>query len=1008
MSKMKRKIKLSLALLGCSLFALAGIYASDTNGAALANAAELTTASEILEQYDLGQDFSVPNATISYNGTNYEATSAFLYFPNGTLYTSETLTLNVLGEYTLEYQAVIAGEKVSARKTFKVNSSAYALGTNSVLEYSDSLDKITGSSVAGLHLELADKDVLTYNEPINIYDYDKDVPLVRMHPYSTGGNGTTYRESLKQIVRLTDCYDSDNFIEFELCWDYSNHILQTAAPYYRADVANKKSVGVKPVSADKVVKSSIYLGETRYEVFDGQYGAFTNTWVLTDKGVTVYFDPETNSFYAEDRSKVLVSDLDNVELYGENAFKGFTTGEVYVSVLAEEYYTGAVNMDISLLADLEGEELHRIKVYDTKSPEIVIDVPTTEKIYYVAKNEEIAIPKATAYDVNLKGDVSVGVYSHYGTDKTRQHSCKNGKFTPTAEGLYTVVYSAVDTFGNAKTKTLTLNCIKSENDQIVSFAMQQLSVLNAGSTCELPACEVFSKNNEVTLKAYYKFVGEDEVFEITNNEFFVENVGEYEIIYEYSDVFTSYRKSYKVNSIPSTNVKFSEPVLPKYLIANATYTLDSVYAYTYDSQKPTQREVEVFLINGTSETKINYGNVTIPDCDKVKFKYSYGDISEYSEEIPVVNVGFGNALRMQDYFVGNFDKQADSNGVYYQSKATNGNNSLEFVNVLSLSNFTFSFSVPENASNFDAVDVTLTDYYDRDNSVTISYLKKADTTYMVCGNAQADLNAGFTSKTYKFFYDNRLNGFKDMGKKSVACPKEFSSDKVLLTVSLRNIVGAANLTVVEVGGQTFSNDTADYFKPTMLVDDDGGVKKLGDVITIKMPTIIDVLSPYSQSNLTLTVSKPSKGYATSNDGVLLQAGCRTDREYTLTLTEDGMYKVRFEYVDAGGNSITGGFTANVSDMEAPTITLNDGYNETTVIKAKLNTKVTIQGYTVSDNKTATDKLTVRCMVYSPSLSHVFVMDNQFEANQTGMYTVYYYVYDAVGNYSVVSYRIYVS
>ena len=137
MSKMKRKIKLSLALLGCSLFALAGIYASDTNGAALANATELTTASEILEQYDLGQDFSIPNATISYNGTNYEATSAFLYFPNGTLYTSETLTLNVLGEYTLEYQAVIAGEKVSASKTFKVNSSAYALGTNSVLEYSD-------------------------------------------------------------------------------------------------------------------------------------------------------------------------------------------------------------------------------------------------------------------------------------------------------------------------------------------------------------------------------------------------------------------------------------------------------------------------------------------------------------------------------------------------------------------------------------------------------------------------------------------------------------------------------------------------------------------------------------------------------------------------------------------------------------------------------------------------------------------------------------------------------
>ena len=67
MVKMKKSVKLGIALLGCSLFALAGIYASEKNDVAKVNPLELTTDTEILQQYDLGQDFTIPDATISYN-----------------------------------------------------------------------------------------------------------------------------------------------------------------------------------------------------------------------------------------------------------------------------------------------------------------------------------------------------------------------------------------------------------------------------------------------------------------------------------------------------------------------------------------------------------------------------------------------------------------------------------------------------------------------------------------------------------------------------------------------------------------------------------------------------------------------------------------------------------------------------------------------------------------------------------------------------------------------------
>ena len=1002
-----RKRLMGVLISGCSLFVLiGGVWGLKSQ--TTVRAMDLQTETEILSTYRLGDEFVVPQASIVQNGKNYEVSSTILYFPNGAAYVNETYSLNAIGEYRLEFQAIADGETLSVEKSFEVNSEAYAMGTNAVLEYKDSLDRITASSVAGLHIELPDRTSFTYNEPINIYDYDINTPLVTMHPYSDGGS-KTYRESLKQIVRLTDCYDTNNYVEFILAWDYSNHITETAATYYRARVGGGQSLGITPIPSDTVISSSVYIGEQRYRIWEDVYGAM-GVYNLTDAGISVYFDAKTNSFYVKDTSKKIVSDLDNSELYGDKAFKGFTTGEVYISVLAEEYFTGTVNIDISKLAGLEGKELHLSTVKDVKAPKIEIDGPD-DKVYYIAKNESVTFPTATAYDVNLNGEVSVAVYSYYGTEQCRQHSYKGGVFTPKTEGKYTVVYTAEDTFGNVATKVLNVICITRDNNQIVSFSVDEPTFLTAGEICELPAYEVFSCNGDVTIDVYYQFEGTETKVEIVDNAFLVEYVGEYEIIYEYRDVFTSYVKSYKVMSRPSSNVRFDTPIFPEYLIANAPYTFEPVYAYTYDAQMPTRHNVETFIIvdgDGEKAKRIDYANTTIPTCSKVQFKYVYGDVSIFSQELPVVDVGFGKSLKMEKYFVGDFEKTAKINGVYYNSKVTEGSNELEFVNILSLSSFTFSFNIPTGADNFEAIDVVLTDYYDRSNSVTVSYVNKGSSTYMVCGNVQAAKGVAFVENAHKFYYNSAKSQFVDMSGKMLDWNNTFSSDKVLLKVVVRNIIGKAEVGLIEVGAQVLSNDSVDYFKPTLLFEDDGGVKKVGEKITIKPATVIDVLSPFVQANLSLVVMTPLRTYAVSDDGVQLTIGCATDRAYTLTLKEDGKYRITYSYTDASGNLISGGFVADVSDTEAPTIQLNDGCNETTVVKAKLNTRVKIQGYSVSDNKTAADKLIVKCMVYSPSLEHVFVTNNEFEAVRKGNYVVYYYVYDDAGNYSVTYYTVYVS
>lgn len=1001
---MKKSIKKTLLFSASLLFAFAtfgiGLSTDKTN----VKAQGLNMQSEILSSYSLGSEFVAPQASIVYNGTSYEA-SPILFFPNGTPYEKDVYDLNSTGKYTLSYGAVIDGKNVSMEKTFSVYADAYDVSANTVLEYRDSLEKVEGSSVSGLFVSLPENDVFTYNEAINIYDYNAEKPLICIHPNNNGGEGTTHREVLRHVIRLTDCYNAENYIDFILAWDYSNHKTKTASMFYRASVAGGKSIGLRTTTDT----AGFEYKNQYYSLRESLYGAASPQYQLTDAGVTVYFDPIENVFYAEGISKVLVSKMDSVELYGDEAFSGFSTGEVYVSVFAEEYYEGAVNIEISKLAEYEQKELHMIGILDKKKPNIVLDVNNENGAIYVAKNESVTIPKATVYDVNWDKEISVAVYSNYGTDSCKQISCANGSFTPTKAGRYTVEYIAKDTFGNQAVKTLVFSCVSTASNKSIDLTVDELEELTAGTVCKLPDYTAVGLNGNVSVKEFYRFGSDGEKTPIPSNGFLVEYVGEYQIIYEYTDGFMTYEKVYSVSSKASENITFDTPILPEYLITNANYSFDDVHAYSYENVTPSKHETTIYLIvdgNENTATKIDYANVKIPNnCSTVSFKYVYGKYSSYSQEIPVVDVGFGANLKMEKYFVGDFDKSSDGSGVYYLSKTTSGSNTLQFVNIVSLSSFSFACTVEEGFSNFFAVDVCLTDFYNRANSVTVSYINKTGNTLFSCNGSEINTQTIFEGYEHKFYYNEGDGGFNDMGGKFIAWNNNFTSDRILLSVTLRDMSGSSKIKITEVCGSVLSNDTGDFFKPILSYEDLGGIKKRGETITINASYAIDVLCPFVRSNLTMSVVSPSGKNVVSNDGITLGIGCATDRDYMIKLTENGKYRVTYSYVDNWGNMVTESFFANVADIVPPTVILDNGYNKNTVVSAKLNNKITLKGYKVSDDKTEESKLVVKVMAYSPSFEQVFITDNSFIATKKGTYTVYYYAYDEFGNYAVTSYKI---
>ena len=177
---------------------------------------------------------------------------------------------------------------------------------------------------------------------------------------------------------------------------------------------------------------------------------------------------ETNRPYAEVYTKngnsfitkrLWLTDLDEPGIQGDDVFKGFSTGEVYLSVWAEEYLGDKFHFEI---LDIYGTSFSNLSpqknfITDEKAPALKLK-KTLPNVLYAKVGENIVLPEVVAYDVHLK-EVSSTVFYLKGTNLQRLVSVKNNTFVPSVAGVYTVTYIATDTFGNSQTLEIQINAI---------------------------------------------------------------------------------------------------------------------------------------------------------------------------------------------------------------------------------------------------------------------------------------------------------------------------------------------------------------------------------------------------------------------------------------------------------------------------------------------------------------------------------------------------------------------
>lgn len=1035
---MKRKIGIIASTILCFAACISGYFFSQPIHTAKAFIGEFESIVEIKEIYDLGTSFTMPTGKIKYGSKSVDVDKAYLINPMGDIYDGASYILDVLGEYTLYYTAEEGLNSYTAEKQFTVVQNNYTVTSDkSSTEYIEKLQRPLKSdddalTIPGLKVNLAEGDVFHYNQEIITGNVDE--PFITFFPYGTeklnvktekwpnGAYAIDFAAN-KVIVRLTDCYDESNYIELVFHSKVSN---VPEGPYGKVVEIKASANGgtIAAMGVDNPNNSNFavhYVDGVPYNFYygDSDWGP-TLIWGGNRalKQISLYYDAETKKVYFDnEETKSLINDLDNTDINDE-AFKGFKTNEVKLSVYAEQYSKATMGVEIVSIGNYKGEDLEKSAYMDKNAPIINVDTKyDTKKQYKAAVGEEISIFDATARDINLIGDVKARVFYSYGMPNATQVYVEDGKFTPAQEGEYSIVYTAQDSYGNVRNEVVTFIVLNAEynDDKSLHLKTEKLSQIRIGEWNTLPDYTLTSINNEnVELKIYAVYKADDTYkVEIDKNtrKFFVENVGEYEIVYEYEGAVRKYTYKYTVDGISCGNVYIDVEniYLPAYFIKNAAYTLEEIKAFEYTETKPQSVNCTYYVSEDGGDWKqINYADYTVGANVKLKFKYVCGNQEYVSQEIPVVDVGFGVDLDIEKYFTGNDFIKTSSAMVKLTATSGLKTAQTDFVNVLSFNTFGIKFSTIKEMTNYQALEYALTDYYNPEKKVTISFFNNdGKMAFSVNdGKPLALVNPFDGSGRVTLSYNSATNKFELGNDVSAVCPVQFTSDKVMFSLKMIGIEGEASLDLYELNGQVLKNVSSDAGYPSLIVNDiERGERSLNEVITITPATYGDVLSPYLQKNTNLKVLTPNGSCAKALDGTLLDGTCDATKTYQIKLEEYGIYNVMFGYKDQYKKESKLGYVMYVSDREKPVIKIGNGYNENTVLTKKLNSSITIADFTATDNF-GEAALVKYVMVFSPHNGmNPYTSGEKLVLTHKGEWKICYYCMDEQGNLGMTYYTV---
>lgn len=1032
---MKKKL-VSLIMYGSLALTCAGLAVE----AQLQNAYKASVSAEeaVLEiedweaSYLVNASFTVPEkVTVDINGTKIEADNGVLIYPDGSVRGEGTYVLKENGRYTLSYSVEHQGKTFKAEKEFVVNGNQYTFGVEGKNATYGELTMST-TKETGLTISLSEGDVFRFNAPFDITGMDV-ADLCKLYPVeiteglyvnpNTGAQTTISGESPKYfIVRLVDCYDENNYIEIIM----GNNETKSGF-YYSAGASYQDVYGIggaidNPSPAWEkawlIPRTSAY----NYHLY-GSYSNAGDTFadLASIGGMNFQYYPEMNrvGFQYTKKGvtyKQLINDLDNTVLYEKNPFKGFTTGEVYLTISCSAYRQGLTQeIEIASLFGLKGEQLKDLQCVDVTPPKVLVPEGIhKDKTISVTKVQTFNIPDLEVYDLNYDGDTQVRCYYNYGLPSQSSTAVINGTFVPKSIGEYTLEYTVKDTYGNATVFLLPLRCIETD---CITFTFDENSGGLDGATYFLPKVQAESINGEVSYTAEV-VLPTGEIKELNDESFTLETLGVYKVVYTFSDGanIKTVEKSYDFTNKDS--IYFADEIsLKKYYIKSAKYSFADYFGYKLSENGFVAQDTKMYVSNDggayqelTADAQDAY---KITANNTLQVKYVCNGVEIVSEKIPVIDVNYGTTnIDYSKYFVGAHTFTADNKG--YDFAFAGDNERTEFINPIALSTFAFNIEILEALSNFTQLNWYLQDASNLNNVLKVSIKKNSEGLIYYSVNDGVDkspmngtavLNISFATAIDFNYRDGQIVSNKGI---SIDVPKNFSN-LCYLSFEIEGRSGASGIRVKKINNQYLRLKISEA-DPMVYFERKVGAYKLGDIVEVNTASYTSVFHPTLKHNISVTVRMPGgKEIAKDINGNLLEkVGAYESHQFTAAAL--GYYIVKYTAtINDGVKTLTAESTPYnfvVTDQAAPTITFKNGANENTVVEVKVGETHKIYSYEVVDDTSSGSALYHIIAIYDEYGNlYDFTNNGLFKFKAKGKYAVTVLCRDATGNFAKAYYYV---
>ncbi len=956
-----------------------------------------------IDQLNVGESLYVPSGEYVKNGETKEA-NVYLQFPDGSVFANKKVATEAAGLYTIVYSAEFDGALykneyevtvLDAVPTFITDAGEVTPATRSQLY----------GALSGIGLKGEDTTVYKYSKMIDLSNSTKDDTVIKIYPSFKWG----WNPYLPNIT-LTDAHDPTNTVTLRV--DFGWHEYLNCAYAYAPDQVPKSYSQGRLWKATDANKwgTNVYWPSTT-----GQYSDVGPS----SCAISLQYDAATKCVYS---GGSFVIDLDGD--YQEVPWKGWTTGEVYLS------FTGVTEVVVS---EVFGNNFSDVYYEDEKQPSVKFDLQG----YAESELPNAVVGKSYElfdcfgvdnWDESVK--ISTKVFYNYGTEDYTEISVKNNAFTPTKAGRYGLEYTAKDKFGNVFQKVLFVTAVNESNVIPVRFSLSENPVSNGvlGEAIALPEI-IDMKGGLGTLNGkLIVYTPYGNTIDMTEDDTFTpDEVGYYTLEFIVSDYVgngapNEYTIMKTINVQPQATPIVYDNVLPKFVLSGATLQLPAVDAIDYftDNSGIIPETTITAKINGTPLTVQD--NKVVPTITSASedmiVTYSATNSQGTTTKDYVVKVinpekqeGF-----MTDYFqaIGDSSVEKYVQGENMYLKTTQSGAKMQFINPVLANEFSISMSVGDlSLANVDKITIRLYDYADMRISVKFDIIKNTEDT---AGNSKSyicindgkltDISGNFysTNSSFGFAYKQASlsaqalsGGIVGYVEKTEAGKefKGFTSGKVWVELEFGTVEGDGVLLLMRsLNNQTLGNLSEDYIVPEFITTSTLPLTaEAGAEYTVPSVLAQDVLAPYC----TATVSVAKVGGAT------LVQNQSADSDFKVTFNEDGRYRVLYTIIDANGQRLTRAFMVTIIEFAPPTLTIN-GTVPTTV---SINTPIELPGATVTDN--AGGECTLKIFVYDPNgrFSEILPDDNKNSATYgkyvytpkiAGTYTLRYYAYDACANY----------